>query len=272
MGSFVNKENKKLNILVCNDDGVDYEGFRLLIEAVSPLGNVYAAAPTRNRPASSGSVSLGTVHFEEGKLPSCPWAERIWKVHGTPVDAYTIAMSLLEKEGIKIDLVCAGINPGENVGRNILYSGTLAMCMNANIDKIPSIALSLQGPKYVNLSTAQEVARQIICNLDREFWGTNILNVNIPDLAYPAIKGVKFTYIGDQIYEEYIDKGKLTRTGKVKSFTDNIDSDSGALAAGYVSVTPMIWNHSIYPPKDTFKEVEEALNNAKSAPQGDKEE
>ena len=44
----------------------------------------------------------------------------------------------------KIDLVVSGINPNANVGHDVTYSGTVTAAMEAVIDGLPGIAVSLE--------------------------------------------------------------------------------------------------------------------------------
>jgi len=50
--------DKKPRILVSNDDGYFSEGLRALVDAVSPLGEVWVVAPDREQSATSHSISL----------------------------------------------------------------------------------------------------------------------------------------------------------------------------------------------------------------------
>ena len=49
-----------MNILLSNDDGILANGIRALIEALSPLYNVYVVAPDRERSAAGHSLTLHT--------------------------------------------------------------------------------------------------------------------------------------------------------------------------------------------------------------------
>ena len=44
----------------------------------------------------------------------------------------------------KIDLVVSGINPHENIGHDVTYSGTVTAAMEAVIGGVPGMAVSLQ--------------------------------------------------------------------------------------------------------------------------------
>ena len=55
------------------------------------------------------------------------------------------------------DLVISGINRGGNLGENIFYSGTVGAAMEATINRVPSIAISVahRGAGFVYEPAAQ---------------------------------------------------------------------------------------------------------------------
>ena len=61
---------KKLNILLCNDDGYNSEGIQLLYKKLQKYGNVYICAPSTHMSGKSCSISIGkklklTKHSDE---------------------------------------------------------------------------------------------------------------------------------------------------------------------------------------------------------------
>ncbi len=61
---------------------------------------------------------------------------------GTPADCVRIALDkIIEKP---VDFVISGINMGLNAGMDVLYSGTVSAAIEANIYKLPAIALSAE--------------------------------------------------------------------------------------------------------------------------------
>ena len=110
-------------ILVTNDDGIHAPGLAALEAALAALGEVTVSAPEREMSATSQSISLHSplrVHALD---------ERHFAVAGTPADAVILALHHLMPE--KPDLVVSGINPGGNLGENVVYSGTVAGAMEA---------------------------------------------------------------------------------------------------------------------------------------------
>ena len=123
------------NILITNDDGIHAPGLRALVEALASQATITVVAPLTEKSASAQSLTLRSPIYCD------QLAEREWAVEGTPADAMILAFHTLLPE--KPDLVVSGINPGANLGENIYYSGTVGAAMEAAINRVPAIALSL---------------------------------------------------------------------------------------------------------------------------------
>jgi 5'-nucleotidase len=123
------------HILITNDDGIQAEGLRALVHAVEGLGTVSVVAPSHERSASAQSLTLRQPIFWEQV------AEREWAVEGTPADSVILALHKLLPN--RPDLVISGVNRGGNLGENIFYSGTVGAAMEAAINHIPAIAVSV---------------------------------------------------------------------------------------------------------------------------------
>src|SRR5271168_1831455 len=74
-------------ILLTNDDGIFAPGLRALRAEMEGLGDVYVAAPDRERSAAAQSITLLDPVFYEQV------AEREWAVAGTPTDAVILAIN-----------------------------------------------------------------------------------------------------------------------------------------------------------------------------------
>ena len=125
-----------MNLLLTNDDGYDSKGIEILFEKLSEKHNVFIIAPDRNRSAVSNHISI----FENLKLEKV--CERVWKYEGFPADCVSLGI-FSDLIGTKIDAVLSGINYGQNLGSDIIYSGTCAGARQAVLAGIPGIALSL---------------------------------------------------------------------------------------------------------------------------------
>ena len=184
-------------ILVTTDDGVDALGFRAVIDAALPLGDVLAAATRTNQTGMGRSVpkgpDVGKYEMKELVLPS---GERLdaYSIIGTP--ALVVAHAILEFAPRKPDLCISGINMGENVGSILTTSGTFGAALEAESYGVPSIAISqtvrrdsmgarLEGPEDIDWSAAQYFTT-LFANNVLELGlpdGARILNINIPVAA-----------------------------------------------------------------------------------------
>src|SRR6202050_1550026 len=123
------------NILVTNDDGIHAPGLRALVDGLKGFAEITVVAPSRERSAAAQSLTLRQPIYCD------QIAEREFSVEGTPADAMILALHTLVKE--KPDLVISGINRGGNVGENIYYSGTVGAAMEAAINGVPAVAISV---------------------------------------------------------------------------------------------------------------------------------
>src|ERR671920_1252435 len=126
-----------MRFLITNDDGILAHGIECLAEAAQPLGDVYVVAPDREQSATSHSLSL------HHPLRPIKRADRRWQVDGTPTDCVMLAVEALLPG--RPDFVLSGINHGQNMGEDVLYSGTVAAAMEGLSLGIPSVAVSFAG-------------------------------------------------------------------------------------------------------------------------------
>jgi 5'-nucleotidase len=180
-------------ILVSNDDGIAAKGLRALVDAVSPLAEVWVVAPETEQSASSHALSL------HRPLRIRKHAERWFGVDGTPADCVYLAIHHLMKEG-KPTLVLSGINHGGNLAEDVIYSGTVAAAMEGSLLGFPSIAFSLVGARKTHdfehaARFAHALAKAALASkLPRQM----LLNVNVPPEP-PA--GYEVTRLGRHTYE-----------------------------------------------------------------------
>lgn len=129
-----------MRILVCNDDGIEAPGLRLLAAAATTLtSEVWVVAPERKWTAASHQLSFDRV------LTLTRFGDRQYKCSGAPADCVVAAMTLLFAGSAKPDLVLAGLNDKVNVAEDIAYSGTMAVAREATFWDVPAIALSADG-------------------------------------------------------------------------------------------------------------------------------
>jgi 5'-nucleotidase len=224
------------HILVTNDDGIHAPGLKALEKALVQLGEVTVVAPDREMSATSQSISLHTP------LRIHAFDDRHYAVAGTPADAVIIALHHLMKQ--KPDLVVSGINPGGNLGENVVYSGTVAAAMEATLHGVPAIAISLASRKRKDFSAAGAFAAQLAAKVLEEGLPRGImLNVNVPR---DEVRGVRVTRQSQKISQNVVIEQEDPR-GRPYYWLDETsdlglvepDSDYAAILAREVSVTPL---------------------------------
>lgn len=228
-----------MRILVANDDGYLAPGVAALAAAMRPFGEVTVVAPEQNHSGASNSLTLSrplTVQQADNGF---------YYINGTPTDCVHIALTgLLEH---KPDLVVSGINNGQNMGDDTLYSGTVAAAMEGHLFGIPSIALSLVDKGFAHLDSAARIAADIVARFIADpIPAPVLLNVNIPNLPYSEIRGIVATRLGKRHPSEGVIRDTNPRgepiywvgaAGGAKDAGPGTDFD--ATARGYVSVTPL---------------------------------
>jgi 5'-nucleotidase len=231
-----------LKILVSNDDGFRAEGIRALREALATLAEVTVVAPDRNRSGASNSLTLDVpLRVFEAPEP------KVYFVPGTPTDCVHLAISGLFD--FEHDMVVSGINDGANLGDDVLYSGTVAAAIEGRFLGLTTIAMSLcTSPESGrHFASGAEVARRLVAQLMRKpLEPTVILNVNVPDLPFEDLRGLRTTRLGYRHRSERIVPAKDPRgrpvywVGPAGSQQDaGPGTDFDAVGKGYVSVTPL---------------------------------
>ena len=93
------------------------------------------------------------------------------------------------------DFVLSGINHGQNMGEDVLYSGTVAAAMEGLALGIPSIAISFAGgdlrADVTQLSEQVKVLTPLLKHLTSlpSFPADTLFNVNLPPVAADAREG-----------------------------------------------------------------------------------
>ena len=230
-------------ILITNDDGIFSDGILALWQALSTIGETLVVAPNQERSASSHSITLNdpirTQHIEIKK------GFNGWSVNGTPADCVKIAVrSILDNLP---DLVVSGINHGSNLGKNVLYSGTVSAAAEGTMLGIPSIAISLASNKANDFNLSKRTAVEMAnFALERKLPQGTFLNVNIPSCRTNEVKGKKITKQGNQFfddhYEERLDPRKRSYywiKGDIVDPDTTYEYDGKAVEDNYISITPM---------------------------------
>jgi 5'-nucleotidase len=228
-----------VRILLSNDDGVHSPGLIALFDGLKGLGELEIVAPDRDHSGASNALTLNrplTVEQHPNGFRS---------VDGTPTDCVHLAVNGLFKE--PFDRVVSGINTHANLGDDIIYSGTVAAATEGRHLGLPAIAVSLVNDGHFHYETAARVVRVLLENERPLVLGPrSILNVNVPDVPWEELAGIRVTRLGHRERAE----GAVPMTcprGKERYWIGaaGVGGDAGpgtdfnAVREGYVSVTPV---------------------------------
>jgi 5'-nucleotidase len=208
-----------MKILVSNDDGYRAPGLAALRGSLEGLARLTTVAPERNHSGASNALTL--------EMP----------------------LRVTELFDHEHDMVVSGINNGENLGDDVLYSGTVAAAIEGRFLGLPTVAFSLRRPAggEPDFAAAGKVARLVVQQLlAAPLERTMILNVNIPHLPFERLRGFRSTRLGarhraDRVVPAMDPRGRqvwwVGAAGEGED--DGPGTDFHAVAEGYVSVTPL---------------------------------
>lgn len=225
-------------MLLTNDDGIHAPGLEALARAALHFGDVRVVAPDTERSGVSHAITL----YKPLRLRDI---RQGWTAcDGTPTDCVYLALHQL---GIKPDLVLSGINPGPNLGHDVLYSGTVAGALEGAHWGVPSIAFSHCSSNEADMPRLEQPIVELLPALmaiARKSQGT--INVNLPAIDRQHWKGMVATCLGQRFYSNEVIARNDPRGrhyfwigGAEVTMPDIVGSDCNAIRDGYVSVTPL---------------------------------
>jgi len=232
-------------ILISNDDGYKSPGIKHLINIAQGFGEVVVVAPIRGQSGMSHAVSLNEP-IRLKKRSSEPGLD-IYSCSGTPADCVKIALNqVLDR---KPDLVLAGINHGSNSSVSLFYSGTVAIAIEACMNRIPAIALSVDDHSVdADFSTAIHYAKPLIREaLDRGLPRFTCLNVNFPKIALADCQGIKICRQTPGVWKEEFEHRVDPQNNEYYWLTgyfsneqpEEEDTDEWALQHNYAAIVPI---------------------------------
>jgi len=232
---------KRPLILITNDDGAHAGGLKALIEIASEFGEVVVVAPEESQSGMSHAITM------KQPIRIKQWKENFFICSGTPVDCVKLALNqLLDR---KPDLLLSGINHGSNASVSIIYSGTMAAAIEGGVNGIHSVGFSLLDyAPDADFKPGKKFVRKVINEVIQNGIPPEIcLNVNIPALPEPQIKGIKICRQTRGCWQEEFDKrtDPFNRdyywlTGYFKNNEPAAtDTDEWALKENYISIVPI---------------------------------
>jgi len=247
-----------MKLLISNDDGIYAPGVYALAQALQGANHeVTVVCPDRERSATGHGLTMH--HPVRAEVVESVFDPRIkaWACSGTPADCVKLALwALLDSPP---DFVLSGINRGQNLGTDILYSGTVSAAMEGTIEGIPSIAFSLASYGSQDFQPGAEFAVSLLAFLEKNpLPASMLLNVNIPPGPAENFAGVALTRQGIRRYVDIFEK-RIDPRGKtyywlagevleeVEQTLDpklgvSLPTDVDAIRKNYITLTPLHYN------------------------------
>lgn len=267
--------------MVTNDDGIDSVGLHVLARTMRRYGDVVIVAPDEEYSGFSAAIGSIWLMKPEVHRTRIDGIDEAWAVTGAP--ALCAMFGRLGAFG-DIDLVVSGINPGANVGRSVYHSGTVGACLTARSGGINAVAVSqsvdewsVEGQALTDVLGDQQwqgaadvaglVVERLVADLPED---PVVVNINVPNLPAAEMKGWKRTAVATAPPRSVAQAMLDPKPGHEDTFTvkmswgdafDTPDSDdTGAVAAGYASITWLGGLEAVEPVASVAHGAESALD------------
>jgi 5'-nucleotidase len=231
-----------VRILISNDDGVHAPGIRALHEELSIGHKATVIAPLTERSTTGHSLSL------DAPLRLEKFHDDVYGCSGFPADCVLMGIGHLLKND-RPEVIVSGINRGANLAQDLYYSGTIAAAREGAFHGYPALAVSLVFEQMTDpaiYSTAAKIVK--ICleyGLHECCPRLSLLNINVPNVEFKDLKGLRLTKVGLRHYSEEV-HAKVDARGReyywiagiYKGFKEDKNTDCFAVSEKYVSITP----------------------------------
>lgn len=223
-----------MRILITNDDGIHAPGLLPLAQWAQRLGEVTVIAPKFEQSGKSHGIEIHKA-FEVKKVDFAPGITA-YALDSTPADCIRFGILAMKQ---KFDLVISGINRGLNIGRDIIYSGTVGAIFEANALGVPALAFSTSPAYYGKALSHMDEIYHYICR-NRLLEKGNLYNINIPDDPV----GFRITRQGGPYYSDDFapqENDLFLPCGKdvfAPGNTKDLDTDA-VLVHHLISITPL---------------------------------
>ncbi len=245
-----------MRVLVTNDDGVDAPGIAVLARALDDAGfDVLVAAPATE--ASGAGAGVGPLHTMndgiEVAVVEPDGLEGIETLAVEALPALIVIAGCLGAYGAPPDLVVAGINPGRNVGRAVLHSGTIGAALTAVHFNKRGLAMSIQSGPFsayesdtgdtIHFETAAALAAELAPRVAAAPPRT-VVSCNVPNLPLSQLRGIRLAQLARSglIRSALVDATGSSRMQLELGFGDapaGEESDEALTAEGYATLTPL---------------------------------
>ena len=239
-----------MKILITNDDSVNALQLIPLIRWCQKLGEVTAIVPKYEQSGKSQGIELHKAFAVEEVTPEPEI--RILTVDSTPADCIRYGVLGLKQT---YDLVISGINRGLNIGRDIMYSGTVSAVFEAGNLGVNAMAVSTSPAYYADAAREMDKIWDFMVKNDL-FRRNAMWNINIPTGGSDEFRFTRQggNYYSDQFKPEENDMYLPCGIDVfAKSDSDEFDTDA-VLVDKVISVMPLTLDRTNL---ELYKELKE---------------
>lgn len=222
-----------MRFLITNDDGINAEGIKHLVEWAKTKGEVTVFAPKVEQSGKGQSIEIHKG-YEFKKVDTFGSDVTAYSIDSTPADCIRVAILGF---GVKPDLIISGINRGFNVGEDIKYSGTAGACFEGAHLGFKALAISTHVNSFEDAKANLDRVWDFVSN-QKAFEHTDIVNVNIPENP----KEILVTKVGEAIYGDKFDFDNDFIIPVLVCYydgTSDLEKDTDATMNGYISISPV---------------------------------
>lgn len=230
-------------IVVANDDGIDADGLWHLAAAMLEIGEVVVCAPALEHSGVGAAMTMGDGIASELAASRIEGVEA-FRIHGTPNDAVRAAFNRHTPR--RPALVVSGVNPGMNLARNSIHSGTIGAAIEGLHRRVPALAVSAGSARDQSLAAAARVGARVAADL-LDSGESLLLNVNVPDHPDVELAATRITTIANTIIRKI--EERAGPAGGLERHVEYLDeaatqegTDVWTVRQGQVSVTPISSN------------------------------
>lgn len=219
-----------MKILLTNDDGIESNLNKNLYNVLKEYGDVFVVCPLKEMSGASTRLNINKpmiIHNLGDQILALE--------NASPADCVSYAL------GNKIDdfdLIVSGPNNGLNITYDIMHSGTIGACIEANLYHKPAIAFSFEYNEPFNEKWIRDALKFIFeKNLIIK---DGILNVNFP--SGNINKGIKISHVSHREDNRFYEKdGNVIIPKREINKTEKHDKNSDVYLAShhYTSITPL---------------------------------
>jgi 5'-nucleotidase len=254
-----------MKILVTNDDGIKAEGLWALVGELNKIAEITVVAPDDERSAIGTAVTLfQPLHAEKVAAP----VDNVttYAIDGSPSDCVILALGKLVKD--EVDAVVSGVNPNLNLGEDVYISGTVGAAMQGYFRGLPALAVSAPPGSQYGLLTGARVAAILAQKMVAERPAKIFLNVNVPDLPFESVRGVRITRLARASHINSVEENEAGAYKQYQLVRERLPAagsdgtDIQAVTQGDISLTPLYTSLLDKPPQRLLKKLQSELLNA----------